>query len=99
MKEKLYDLANRMPDPDNRPHTLLGRNVPKSYLLLEAAIQEKLKTMEAEQRQPFIQFQDFVDIINKIPNNDIETHEEILQGKKYYLMLNRVAVDVVVLAI
>lgn len=80
LKEKLYDLATRVPDPNNRPNKLLGRSIPKSYLHLETAMQESLKNKLDEKRQPFLEHDEFLEIINKVPNNDLDSAEEIRQG-------------------
>jgi hypothetical protein len=37
LKEKLYDLATKLPDPNNRPNTFIGRSIPKSYISLETS--------------------------------------------------------------
>lgn len=83
LKEKLYEHATRLPDPENRPHPLLGRSIPKSYLSLEAAIIAKLESKNAEKRQPFLEQQEYLEIISKIPNNDIDSPDEILQATKF----------------
>ncbi|XP_052100513.1 leucine-rich repeat serine/threonine-protein kinase 1-like isoform X2 [Mytilus californianus] len=83
LKEKLYDLATRVPDPNNRPNKLLGRSIPKSYLYLETAMQEVLKTKLNEHRQPFLEHEEFLEIINKVPNNDLDSAEEIRQVTKF----------------
>lgn len=76
----MYDLATKLPDPNNRPHTFIGRSIPKSYISLEIAIQETLKAKKVEKKQPFLDQQEFTEIINRIPNNDIDSADEVTQG-------------------
>ena len=80
LKEKLYDLATKLPDPNNRTNRFIGRSIPKSYISLEASIKNTLKDKTEQKKQPFLDHEEFTEMINRIPNNDIDSADEVTQG-------------------
>jgi hypothetical protein len=79
LKEKLYDLATKLPDPNNRPNTFIGRSIPKSYISLETSIKQTLKDKTEQKKQPFLDHEEFTIITSsyeqKVPS--ISTNQTI----------------------
>lgn len=79
LKQALYEIAQKIPDPRDRQNKLMGRCIPKSYLELEKLLSSELQTLLENKKPPFLTEQSYKDLFNKIPNSDIEDLE-IVQG-------------------
>lgn len=76
LKQILYSVASSIPDPANIQHPYLGRQVPGSYITMETQIYEKLHAMKSLNQPPFITEEEFQEIIEENPKNDIDIIEE-----------------------
>ncbi|XP_060064083.1 leucine-rich repeat serine/threonine-protein kinase 1-like [Ylistrum balloti] len=79
LKQKLFEIVSNMYDPvkGSSIGKLLNRKVPLSYLSVEKAIEQKLALKLSQGDPPFMEEEEFQELIRSIPNNDITTEDDI----------------------
>ncbi|KAL5004043.1 hypothetical protein ScPMuIL_017499 [Solemya velum] len=85
LKQILYKVASTMPNPTNIQQSYLGRHVPGSYITMEIKVSEKLQSIKKSNRPPFITEEEFHEIIEEIPENDIDVIEERIAVTKFLM--------------
>ena len=86
LKSVLYQCCLKMTQYIKRKQQpLVGRKVPKSYILAYEYLENKAKELTAKNEPLFLQQGDFVKILESVPNKGFEltSSEELINGRVY----------------
>lgn len=85
LKQRLFEIASNMYDPSKGPENgrLVNRKVPQSYIAVEKALGHKLEAKVKGKDPPFVEEEEFQQLIKSTPNNDINSEDEVAKVTQF----------------
>ncbi|XP_048737830.1 leucine-rich repeat serine/threonine-protein kinase 1-like isoform X4 [Ostrea edulis] len=84
LREALYSVACSMKETGSKSgRYLLGRSVPNSYIMVEKEVYRELQNRVRDCKPPFLIQSELYDLIEKIPDCDVEVPAEVPEVVKF----------------